>query len=115
AAKAIAGNRLGEDDAANAYATRAGALASLGDSAGALRDYNAALRLRPSSGPLLAGRGSAYMRAGNLRQAEEDFTPAPVLSAPAPRPGSARASTPACCTTWSTSSPSSACTPCASK
>jgi lipoprotein NlpI len=72
---------LGDEELAEAYVARGVARAGLGEHAAALADLNAAVRLRPFKGSVLAARGSAHLRAGNLALAEADLTRALSLAA----------------------------------
>jgi len=69
----------------------AAALLRTGDAEGALREFDAALRLNVANGDALSGRGEARLRLGRFSEAVKDLTAAAALDPKAARPSTARA------------------------
>jgi tetratricopeptide (TPR) repeat protein len=61
---------------AAAYSGRGDVLAKRGDDVAALRDFDAAIRLRPDFAPAYYSRGRSYMQLGELSKARADLSEA---------------------------------------
>jgi len=72
--------RATEPGTADAFAGRASGKLTRSDSAGAIADYSAAIKLAPGRADLLAGRATAYARAGNPDLAAKDIDAALTIA-----------------------------------